>query len=63
MRTAKAIVDIKQPEAQIVILQRIQRSVAPMCAVLGSANFRDRARRIYQLAQELEKDIKRSNQG
>ncbi len=53
--------NIEDPAAQIVILERIKRSIAPMCGVLQSANWRDRARRIYNLAKELEDDIKKAN--
>ena len=61
MKTRIAMSSIESPDVQILILARVKRMVAPMCGVLPSANMRDRARRIYNIAKELEDDIRKAN--
>ena len=53
--------NIETTEAQLIILDRIKRLMAWLCGVFPSANMRDRARKIYNLAKELEEDIRKAN--
>jgi len=53
--------NIELAEAQLAILHKVKRSIAPLCGVLPSANMRDKARKIYDIAKQLEEDIKKAN--
>jgi hypothetical protein len=59
----KTFSNIQTRAAQIALLERIQRSITPLCGVLESVNFRSRAQRIYALAKELKEDIQRAEGG
>lgn len=61
VKTRTLMANIEDPAAQIIILERIKRSIAPMCGVLQSANWRDRARKIYNVAKELQDEIRKNN--
>lgn len=53
--------NIDNRETQIAILEQIKKKVAPLCGAMESANFRGRARRIYELAKELQDDLRKAN--
>lgn len=48
------------PAQLIGALEGVKRAVAPLCGALPSATMRDRARRIYNLARELQNDLARA---
>lgn len=42
---------------QQVMLEIIKRKAGPLVGMMPSANMRDRARKIYELARELQNDL------
>lgn len=46
---------------QIIMLERVKRNVGPLCVNLDSNNWRDRARKIYDMARELQDELKKAS--
>ena len=49
----------KRPPNPIGMLQDIKNTAGPLIGLMISANHRDRARKIYDLAKELQDDLSR----
>lgn len=47
----------KLRKRQIGMLETVKRQAGPLVGMMPSANMRDRARKIYDLAKELQDDL------